>query len=839
MHENKLNLPTCFTLLFWFFSLGGKAQTATVTGRIEDESGKRMPRVSVTILGQQQGIASSDSGTFTVKLKAGRATALVFSYAGYISQQRNFFLNDGENETINVRMLPGQSTLENVTISSEGSQRGQAGLISINPKLATVNPAPIAGIESLVKVIVGSNNELTSQYNVRGGSYDENLIYVNDFEIFRPYLIRNGQQEGLSFINPDLVRNVDFYNGGYQAKYGDKMSSVLDVQYNRPTRFGGTAYVGLLDQGAHLEGTAAKNKFTYLLGVRNRNLSNLLSAQETKGNYVPSSSDFQAQLGWQFKPGWQLEFLGNISGTKFTLEPEESQQTVSVFTPYYAANIGLDVQYEGREEDRFRTRMAGLALTRETKSGLKLKFLGSYLKNMEEENINIAGTYLLGERSVDQSSPDFGLIVNPLGAGEYLEYARNQLDIRVINIAVKGFLQKKLHYWQFGQAFENSDINDKLLEWEYQDSAGYSLPNNAGPLAIYSSIAANNQVNINRLSGFIQDNFRVEKWQGFTFQAGIRYNYNDLNKEMVISPRAGLSYTPLNWKRDVIFRGSAGMYHQPPFYREMRRYDGTLNTDLKAQRSYQFSGGMDYTFKWGSRPLRLTSELYYKGMTEVVPYDIDNVRLRYFGENMAKAYAYGLETRLNGELVKDAESWISFGLMRTMENLDGDFYYNYYNNNGELITGSTEDQIAVDSQQVNVGYLRRPTDRRINVGMFFSDYLTTNKNFKVYLQLLYGTNLPYNIPGSTKYRNALEIPAYLRADLGFSYQLLSDNKADRRSHHPLRGLGNMWIQLEVFNLLDRDNVISYQLIKDFSNNTYAIPNRLTPRLINLKLVTKW
>ncbi|HSK11845.1 MAG TPA: TonB-dependent receptor, partial [Phnomibacter sp.] len=344
---------------------------------------------------------------------------------------------------------------------------------------------------------------------------------------------------------------------------------------------------------------------------------------------------------------------------------------------------------------------------------------------------------------------------------------------------------------------------------------------------------------ISRLSGFIQDNFRLNNVTGLTLQAGVRYNYNSLNGEMLISPRAGFSFTPQKWKRDVIFRGSAGLYHQPPFYREMRRPDGTLNRDLKAQKSYQVSTGMDLMFRWGDRPLRWTTEAYYKGMWDVVPYDIDNVRLRYFGENMAKAYAYGIETRLNGELVKDAESWVSFGLMKSMEDLTGDFYYNYYNKDGELITAISEDRIAVDSQQVNVGYVRRPTDRRINLGIFFSDHLTTNKNFKVYLQLLYGSNLPYNIPGSVRFRNALEIPAYIRADLGFSYQMMDPNKAARRSKHPLRGLENMWIHLEVFNLLDRDNIISYQLVKDFSNTTYAIPNRLTPRLINLKLITRW
>jgi hypothetical protein len=358
-------------------------------------------------------------------------------------------------------------------------------------------------------------------------------------------------------------------------------------------------------------------------------------------------------------------------------------------------------------------------------------------------------------------------------------------------------------------------------------------------LELYSSIKGNADINVTRFYGYIQDNLVFNKINGFTLQAGVRYNYNTLNNELLISPRVGFSYNPMHWAKDVIFKGSAGLYHQPPFYREMRRPDGSVNTDLKAQRSAQVSAGFDYAFKMMNRPFRLSTEAYYKDMWNVVPYDIDNVRLRYFGENMAKAYAYGVEGRLFGELVKDAESWLSLGFMRTMEDLEGDYYYNYYNKNGDLITGDTDDQVPADSSRVDVGWLRRPTDRRINLGLFFSDYLTTNKDFKVNMQLLYGSNLPYNIPGSVRYRNALEIPAYLRVDVGFTYQIVGGEKSMRRSHDPFRNFESILVGLDVFNLLDRANVISYNLIKDFDNNTFAIPNRLTPRLINLKLTARW
>ncbi|CAN5805172.1 carboxypeptidase-like regulatory domain-containing protein [soil metagenome] len=813
-------------------------QTATISGLVENEEGKPMSGVSVTILGKQSGTATSNSGKFSLQVRANRAIALVFSSTGYNQKQRNFYLSPGETETATVVLEPGTSTLQNVTITSRKA-RQEAGLVQINPKLALQNPAPIGGIENMIKVFVNSRSELSSQYEVRGGNYDENLVYVNDFEVFRPYLVRSGQQEGLSFINPELARNVNFYNGGFQAKYGDKMSSVLDVEYKQPKTFHGSAYIGLLEQGFHLEGTAAKQKVTYLLGVRNRSLRNLLGSQETKGNYVPNSADLQALITWRPADKWLFELLANGSGTKFTLQPEESKQTTSVFTPQFSSNLGLDISFTGREVDKYNTRMLGLSATRFFSKSFSLKGMLSYFRNREEENINIAGSYLFGERDFDKNSADFGLIINPLGAGVYLNYARNNLDVQVMNAQAKATIEKKHHYIQFGNSIEQNKINDKLNEFEYQDSAGYSLPNQPGPLNVYSTIKGRSDLDITRFSGYVQDNILFDKLAGFTLQAGVRYNYNTLNKEFLLSPRAGISFTPKRWRQDVIFKLSTGIYSQPPFYREMRRYDGTLNRALKAQRSLQFSGGFDYAFKGLNRPMRLSVEGYYKNMTHVVPYDIDNVRLRYYGENNAKAYAYGVEGRLFGELVKDAESWLSIGFMRTMENLDNDFYQKYYNADGELINASTPDQVAVDSQQVNVGWLRRPTDRRINFGLYFSDYLTTNKNFKVFLQTLYGTNLPYNIPGSVRYRNALEIPAYIRVDLGFSYQLLSADMSERRSHSPFKNLENMWLSLEVFNLLDRSNTISYALIKDFDNNTFAVPNRLTPRLINLKLIVRW
>lgn len=832
LRETTTQMKLCASVSLWFlfslFSLSVFSQTY-VSGKVLDENERPLSGVSVTILGKRTGVVTTDSGTFRIQVTPGRAFALIFSYTGYSTEQRNFLMNEGEEETLTVRLERGTRTLEEVIVTDR-RERNEAGLIRLNPKSVINLPAPVMGVENLIKIFVGSNNELTSQYSVRGGSYDENLIYVNDFEIFRPYLVRNGQQEGLSFIHPELVRNINFYNGGFQARYGDKMSSVLDIQYKRPRQFGGSAYVSILEQGFHLEGTSGNNKLSYLIGARNRSNRNLLSRQETQGNYTPSSADLQALITYQWNSRWQSEFLGNISQTQFTLIPQFSQLTSSVFSPFFSANLGLDIYFEGREKDLYRTRMMGLSTTFQPQRNLKLKWLVSRFENDESENIDITGAYLFGERDFDQSQPTFGLIINPLGAGVTQNYARNELKVTNWNFSHRGQVEKGKQVLQWGIGLDKTLTNDRLNEWEYKDSAGYSLPYDPNGLSLSQVIKSTADLDITKISGFIQDNLVFgDTSHTFTLQAGLRYNFNTLNKEFLLSPRFGASWKPRG-EKDIIFRAAVGAYHQPPFYRELRRYNGTVNTSLKAQRSWQVTGGFDYNFKKGDKPLRLTAEAYYKNLTNVVPYDIDNVRIRYFGENMAKAYAAGLELRLFGELVKDAESWVSLGFMRTREDLENDFY--------KVYTLDSLNQ-PTDSSTVEGGWLRRPTDRLITFGLFYQDYLATNKNLKVYLNTIYGTNLPYNIPGSIKYRNALVIEPYIRVDIGFSALLLDSDRSKRRSHSPFRGFDNIWASLEVFNLIDRDNTISYLLIKDFANNVFTMPNRLTPRLVNFKIVARW
>jgi hypothetical protein len=832
-----MRLTVFIFLVFIALSSSAQKKVAFVSGKVIDENENAVAGATVTILGKQNGILTSDSGSFRIKVPAEKAFALIFSHADFHDVQKNFYLSESEEEQVTVRLLRNSKTLETVVISDE-KERKETGLIKINPKSAVTLPGVTGGVEGLIKTLVGSNNELTSQYSVRGGNYDENLIYINDFEIYRPYLVRNGQQEGLSFINPELVKNIDFYNGGFQAKYGDKISSVLDIQYKKPVTFGGSVYISPLEQGLHLEGSSKNKKLSWLFGVRNKTYKNLLSSQETKGNYVPSASDLQAYLIYKISQKLQLEVLGIISGSRFSLIPESAQKSTAVFSPLFTANLGLDIFFDGQEKDNYSNNLIGVSLVHSVNKKVKLKWMMSRYGDNENENFDITGAYLFGERSFDKTKPDFGKIINPLGAGVYQNYARNALDIQVYNFSHKGSYELGKHFLQWGAGIDHTIINDHVNEWEFQDSAGYSLPFNPNQINLSNVLKSDANLTVDKYSGYMQDNIRLSGTvTQVTLQAGVRFNYNSFNKEFLISPRAQISYKP-DWKNDIVFKASAGIYDQPPFYREMRRYDGSVNTALKSQKSIQYVAGFDYNLSHGNTPMRITTEAYYKSLWDVDPYDIDNLRIQYFGENNARAYAAGIETRLFTELVKDAESWFSIGISRTKENIDNDFYYTFKNAEGEVISAKTTDQVVADSVKTNVGWVRRPSDRLITMGLFLQDYLSTNKNFKVHLNMIYGSNMSYNIPNSVRYRNALIIEPYIRVDIGFSALLLSE-KSLRRSHSPFRSFENIWASLEVFNLIDRANVISYQLIKDFNNDIFTIPNRLTPRMLNFKLLARF
>ncbi len=824
-------------VLLLLCSLASPAQNkaAFIEGTVVDENEQVLSGCNISILGKNATALSDSNGYFKIKVPFEKAFALIFTFQGYHPAQKNFYLSAGETETVVMVLTSATQVLENVVVTDQ-QERTENSLVKINPKNALVIPTASGGIEAVIKTLVGSNNELTSQYSVRGGNYDENSIYINDVEIYRPYLVSNGQQEGLSFINPFLVKNVQFYTGGFQAKYGDKMSSVLDIQYKNPSQLKGSASISLLEQGIHLENSFHHKRGSYIIGIRNKSNRNILSSQPTTGAYLPAAADAQGLLTYAINDKWRFECLSILSTSRFNYYPESVQKTASVFSPLYTANLGLNTYFEGQENDQYTTHVIAGSIIHQPNRQLKLKWILSYFEDVEKERYDITGTYLFGERDLDNTSGTFGEIIHPIGSGSYQQYARNQLRINVWNASHKGSFHSQKHFIQWGHSVERTQIKDQIREFEYQDSAGYSLPYHPSGLELYHVVNSNAQLSVQKFSGYIQDNIRLgSTTQPISLQAGCRYHYNTLNKEFIVSPRVLASWKP-RWKKDVVWRLSTGVYNQPPFYRELRSYDGTLQTNLLSQKSIQVVAGMDYQFQTVSkRPFRLSTELYYKSMWDVIPYDVDNVKIKYLGRNNAKAYAAGIDIRLFGELAKDAESWISFGLMKTKENLSNDFYYDYTNAAGEVIQAQTTDQIVTDSIRNEIGFVRRPTDRLMTIGLFLQDYLATNKNFKVHLNMLYGSNMPYNIPNSSKYRNALIIDPYIRVDIGFSALLLGDTYY-RRSHSPFKSFDHIWMSLEVFNLINKANTISYQLIKDYSNATYAIPNKLTPRLLNVKLI---
>lgn len=825
-----------------FFSLPLFAQTNTVriTGTVTDTSDKPVKDAKISVEGSASTSKTDEEGRFQLIINNSDSTTLrIYPNSPYLplTWKKNLPFNDS---IISLRfiLINDVTSLTTVTIYDDREKR-ETGKIAIDPKNALNIPTTTGGIEALIKTWVGSNSELSSGYNVRGGNFDENLIYINDYEVFRPYLVSQGQQEGLSFINPEMVKNISFYSGGFSAKYGDKMSSILDIQYKKPRSFSGSAYVSLLEQGVCFEASSKNEKLGFLVAARNRNNQSVLGSQATNGSYLPSASDLQTSMQYKINSKNSIEILGIYSLSKFIFFPESVQKSAAVFSPLYASNLGLDIYFEGAEKDRYSTSLTGITWIQRPREKWNMKWMLSHFRDREKESYDIAGDYLFGERDFDNSSSSFGEIINPLGAGRYQQYARNELNIDVLTAQHRGSIQNGKNSISWGAQIDNTSITDRVNQFELQDSAGYTLPYSPGNLTLSKSISSSNTLKILKWSGFFHQQLKWDLSKGYlTIQPGIRFQSNNLNHEWLVSPRLLCVFNP-EWKKDIIFRSSIGLYQQPPFYREFRKPDGSLQTNIKAQKSAQWIIGMDYLFTGiNGRKYRISSEAYYKSLWDVIPYDIDNVRINYLNGNSAKAYATGLEFRIFSELAKDAESWMSIGIMRTREDLRGDHYFDYLNAQGEIIQAGTSDQQVTDSIKRDIGYLRRPTDRLITAGLFLQDYLASNKNFKMHVNLLYGSNLPYNIPNSSRYRNALFLDPYIRVDLGLSALLLGPKKT-RKSHSPFKSIDNIWISLEVFNLINRANTISFQLIRDFSSSTYAIPNKLTPRLLNLKILTRF
>lgn len=792
--------------------LTGFAQ-AYLKGLVTDESGRPMAEVSVTESGANNGTTTDVQGRYRLTVPSEQRVNIRVSALGYEREFFNVRIADGDSLERPVVLYLMVNQLTEIEIKDE-QIRHEAGTIELNTEKVQELPSTIGGIEGLLKILVGSNNELTSQYTVRGGNFDENLVYVNDFEIYRPFLVRSGQQEGLSFVNSDLVSGVNFSVGGFAARYGDKMSSVLDVTYKRPRSFGGSVMLSFLGAQGHLEGTSANQKFSYLIGARQKSNQYLLQSQPTKGQYNPSFTDIQTLLNYRISDKWEAEVIANYARNSFKFQPEEQVAAFGYVNKVYR----LRTFFEGQESDRFDSYFGGLSLSYRPNSKLKLKLIGSAFQTNETETFDIYGEYGLYEVESDLGKTTLGQDKISLGTGLIHDYARNYLTANVARIAHKGSYSAGSHFFEWGLEGNFVQVDDQLLEWQRRDSAGFSVPFDTAVINMAEHFSAKNKLDYSRFSAFVQDNILLSRKVDMTLNIGLRINYSLLNDELILSPRLQYAFKP-NWEKDVVFRIATGLYAQPPFYRELRDFDGKLHTDVKAQKSYHAAAGLDYNFKmWGDRPFKLTAEVYYKQLWDLIPYEYDDVRIRYFPDHTARGYAYGGEVRLFGDLVKNAESWVSVGFLKT------------------------EHQIFDEASGTYGPFIPRPTDQRLNFGIFFSDYLPRNDNFKMYLNLMYATGLPFSPPGKSldPIYKQLRIPDYIRADIGFSALLLDGKRRQKRAHSLFNGFESIWISAEVFNLLGIENTLSYQWIQDFSSDRiFAVPNRLTNRLINLKLACRF
>jgi hypothetical protein len=813
-------------------------ENGKVSGKITDINGKPLEFVSIAIPGSAGGVTTDAQGNFELIVPCNRNLTIIISSIGYIKETINLRLAPNEKRILTRSLRESTTILPDVIV--EDRQLRTTNLSRIDPKNAANIPSVTGGIEAMIKTLPGvsSNNELSSQYSVRGGNYDENLVYVNDVEVYRPFLVRSGQQEGLSFLNSDLVSSILFSSGGFDARYGDKMSSVLDIQYKRPKMFGGSFSASLLGASAHVEGLSKNHRFTYLMGVRQKSSKYLLKTLDTGGDYNTSFTDVQGLLTFDINEQLELSFLGNYARNAYNLVPATRDTKFGTLdTP-----LRLFIVFDGMEADQFNNSLGALSLTYKPNSNTLLKWTVSAFQSHESETYDIQGQYWI---SLLNNTPGDSIeVIETKGVGTYLNHARNFLDATVINAEHRGSASMESNYIQWGVKYQHEIINDKLNEWKMVDSTGYSIPYPVGvpgqggvneSLLLFETYHASNTLSSNRLTGFIQNIFDMDgDSTRVSLTAGIRANYWDMNRQLLVSPRVSLSFKP-NWKKDIVFRISSGYYFQPPFYRELRDFQGNLNTSLKAQKSIHFVAGSDWNFRAWNRPFKYVTEIYYKFLDNIVPYEVDNVRIRYYAKNNAHGYATGIDMKVNGEFVKGIESWASLSVMQTREDIKDDYYYNYYNNEGSLIIqGVTIDQKPADSIIQHPGYIPRPTDQRVNFGLFFQDYLPHNPSYKMHLTLMFGSRLPFGAPGTPRYRQTLRMPPYRRVDIGFSKQIKGEYSKLRVGNF-LNNFKTIWISAEIFNLLQVNNTVSYLWVTDYQNQQYAVPNYLTSRQLNIKL----
>ena len=791
--------PFAIALACWLCLLipaRGQAQAARVLGRVTDSLGSAVSAVSVVLVGTRQGTATDETGAYSLSLPPGTWT-LRFRHIQHQEVQRLLVLLPGEIRELDLVLQTKTRVLQSVEIKDTRDQRGEVSTLNIRPSVLRQIPTPFGDFNQALATVglgVVSNSELSTAYSVRGGSFDENLVYVNGIEIYRPFLVRAGQQEGLSFVNPDLVQGVEFSSGGWQAKYGDKLSSVLNIQYKTPEKFAASASAGLLGTTAHVEGASRNQRITYLAGVRYKSARYLLNTLETKGQYFPRFLDGQAMLNIALSkpkglaaPRTNLAILFSLASNRYEVLPQDRQTDFGTFSQAFRLSVG----FEGREQLSYDTRQIGLNLTHSWSDKLTSNLIASGLQTQEREYQNVEGAYRLCDVNTNLGSPDFNRCIVTRGAGSLYEYGRNELAANILSVESRNeYRPGPRSRIAFGVRYSHEAVTDRLSQYGFVDSADY--------VTITSRLEADLALRSQRWMGYAQHTLYLGDTQTLTY--GLRLNHWSVNNQLLVAPRLQYAIKP-RWKRDISFNLAAGIYQQPPFYRELRNFNGQLNRDLKAQESAHLIAGLDWNFKQWGRPFKFISEVYYKALWNVVPYDMDNLRLRYYATNSARAYAMGADFRLSGEFIKGTESWFALSVLSARERVDGD----------------------------ERGFIRRPTDQRITFTTYFEDHLPNNPSVRVNLRLLYGSGLPFGPANFPNLRAAFRGPAYRRVDIGFSKTI--DFKKEN-------GLKSLWLGLEILNLLGIDNTISYLWIRDFAGTQYAIPNGLSQRFFNLRVVAR-
>ncbi len=814
-------------IIFLVTTATSLAQTATIRGIVVDDRNTPFPGVSVSY--GTDGTTTNDNGFYILEIPSGEEVTINFTYVGFKKISQPFNLSPNAEVEFNPVLKADVEQLGTVIITATTQQRVE-GVVTISPEVIRKTPGANAGVENLLKSLPGvsNNNELSTQYSVRGGNFDENLVYVNEIEVYRPFLVRSGQQEGLSFVNSDLVQNVAFSAGGFQAKYGDKLSSVLDITYRRPTDFAASVDASLLGGSISGEGISKDGRFTALAGVRYRDNSLLVDAKQTESNFRPRFFDAQTFLTYKFSNKFQLDFLGNIAVNKYNYEPLTRQTNFGTL----ADPLALVVFYEGQEKDKYETYFGALKGTYELNEHTTLKLLGSAYHTQEQEYFDIFANYRLGRPNTNIGDENLGDVEFTQGIGSQLTHARNDLDALFINLEHKGTYLKNDDQIDWGIKYTREDIRDRLEEYEVIDSAGFSIRPPIGDfinqqpyeafdalLEPFTNIRARNNVQIDRISAYGQYSKRTDWGNNEVWiNAGVRAHQwtvsgegIESNTQTIVSPRAQISLKP-GGNEDMIFRLSGGLYAQPPLYRELRDSLGQVRPEVKAQKSYHIVAGHDWSFNMWERPFKLVTEAYYKGLTDVNPYTLENVRIRYRATNNATARSYGLDTRLNGEFVPGTESWISLGVLRTEENID------------------------------NQGYIPRPTDQRLKVAFLFQDYAPSIPNLKLYINMVYQTGLPGGSPSYADPYQFAELPRlrdYFRSDIGINYVITDATKPYPKGHW-LHVFKDLTAGFEIYNIFDRQNSITNTFVRDASTRQqFAIPNFLSPRVFNVRMSAKF